>query len=279
MKKLLWFVGFLSIVLLAGCSSNNESKSSNAENSEKTVSSVFYQNLSNKDKKQMKFTFKADKDETNVGPGTSEYVLSMKVTNNTKKNVKFDQSKFILISSGQHNQNSSTTGTLTIKPGQTKNINQLFENVGGQGLIGPDNEIIYLNKDNKVGTIQIDKATSSEVNSANSGESSEESNSNQTTDDTTNTSAANSGRIITSPDMAMSLYAHSMGLDPNVVRDGGSVEEVDGGYRVSYSFNDVTIKYNGDEIDDSGNLQPFASLIGPTHSSSGFTYNGHNYNQ
>lgn len=226
----------------------------------------------------MKFSFKADKDETNVGPGTSEYVLSMKVANKTKKNVKFDQSKFILISSGQHDQNSSTTGTLTVKPGQTKNINQLFENVGGQGLIGPDNEIIYLNKDNKVGTIQIDKATSSDDQTSNS--TTDENAINNNEDDGTNASSStDSGRVITSGDMAMSLYAHSMGLDPNVVRDGGSVEEVDGGYRVSYSFNNVTIKYNGDEIDDSGNLQPFASLIGPTHSSSGFTYNGHNYNQ
>lgn len=159
------FIPFLAFFLLviAGCSSNQAGKTvhggSISKQSVTKVKKVFYDELSKKDKRNMKFKFTEAEDETADNFADPVYVLSMKVTNKTKKVVKFDKSKFIVYTSPQTKFQSVKSGTLVVKPGQTKKIHQLFEGVAEQSLVGSGSEFIYLNKDNRLAAANFTKGT------------------------------------------------------------------------------------------------------------------------
>lgn len=159
------FIPILAFFLLviAGCSSNQAGKTvhggSISKQSVTKVKKVFYDELSKKDKRNMKFKFTEAEDETADNFADPVYVLSMKVTNKTKKVVKFDKSKFIVYTSPQTKFQSVKSGTLVVKPGQTKKIHQLFEGVAEQSLVGSGSEFIYLNKDNRLAAANFTKGT------------------------------------------------------------------------------------------------------------------------
>jgi len=181
----------LILLVLSACSTNNK-----VEN-EKTISkpkieSVFYDNLSDKNKKSIKFEFKEAQDETQDNTADPVYVVSMRVTNKTKKNVKFDKSKFLIFVTEQVKFKSSANGTLVVKPGKSATLHQLFENVAEQALVGGGSEFIYLNKDNKLADADFtNKVKTKQTDNSNQTSSNNQS---MTTDNSsTNNTAAENG--------------------------------------------------------------------------------------
>lgn len=151
MKKSLILSATMLTLLLSGCttnSSNQKESSSSSKTSTRTVKTSYFQNLSNSAKRNVKFTFKLNQDDTEDNTADPVYVVSATIKNNTNKNIKFDQSKFICVLPS-NKIISDKTGTLTIKAGETKSINQLFQKMPEQGTLG-DGYIEYLNSDNKL---------------------------------------------------------------------------------------------------------------------------------
>lgn len=138
-------------LLLSGCTTNSSSQkesNSSSKTSTRTVKTSYFQNLSSSAKRDVKFTFKLNQDDTEDNTADPVYVVSATIKNNTNKNIKFDQSKFICVLPS-NKIISDKTGTLTIKAGETKSINQLFQKMPEQGTLG-DGYIEYLNSDNKL---------------------------------------------------------------------------------------------------------------------------------
>lgn len=151
MKKSLILSATMLTLLLSGCTANSSSQkesSSSSKTSTRTVKTSYFQNLSNSAKRNVKFTFKLDQDDTEDNTADPVYVVSATIKNSTNKNIKFDQSKFICVLPS-NKIISDKTGTLTIKAGETKSINQLFQKMPEQGTLG-DGYIEYLNSDNKL---------------------------------------------------------------------------------------------------------------------------------
>ncbi|WP_300558303.1 hypothetical protein [Companilactobacillus sp.] len=196
-KGLILTVVAAAALLVTGCS--NTASKSTRQNDTKTTrttsESSFYDSLSAKDKKNLQFKFREAQDETADNKADPVYVVSMKVTNKTDKTVKFDQSKFLIFVNEETKFTSAKTGTLTLKPGQSKTVNQLFENVAEQALVGGGSQFLYLNKDNKLAnadfTINGNSDNSSDSQSNNSATTAESaqstSNSNQTDSSDTST--------------------------------------------------------------------------------------------
>lgn len=152
MKKSLILSATMLTLLLGGCttnsSSNQKESSSSPKSSTRTVKTSYFQNLSNSAKRNVKFTFKLNQDDTEDNTAGPVYVVSATIKNSTNKNIKFDQSKFICVLPS-NKIISDKTGTLTIKAGETKSINQLFQKMPEQGTLG-EGYIEYLNSDNKL---------------------------------------------------------------------------------------------------------------------------------
>lgn len=154
MKKPLVLSLIALILLLGGCTtSSNQKESNNNSASSKShaksnVKTSYFQNLSNKAKTNVKFTFKLNQDETEDNTADPVYVISATIMNNTNQNIKFDQSKFICVLPSNKIV-TDKSGTLTIKAGEVKSINQLFQKIPEQGTLG-DGYIEYLNSDNKL---------------------------------------------------------------------------------------------------------------------------------
>ncbi|MCA1341995.1 MULTISPECIES: hypothetical protein [Lactiplantibacillus] len=149
MKKSLILSATMLTLLLSGCTTNSSSqKESSSKTSTRTVKTSYFQNLSNSAKRNVKFTFKLNQDDTEDNTADPVYVVSATIKNSTNKNIKFDQSKFICVLPS-NKIISDKTGTLTIKAGETKSINQLFQKMPEQGTLG-DGYIEYLNSDNKL---------------------------------------------------------------------------------------------------------------------------------
>ncbi|MQS52638.1 hypothetical protein [Companilactobacillus mishanensis] len=275
MKKMGLIFTLLGLFIIVGCS-NSSSEQLNNKVDSKSVESVFYQDLSKQDKKNVKFTFRENEDQTADEIADPVYVVSMTVKNNSNKTVKFNQSKFILIASGSTKFTSSKNGTLILKSGEQKSVDQLFENVGEQALVGGDNIFAYLNDSNKIGTAKftIKRSKNTSSKGVSSDNSTDQSNGSSST-----ASSSKSNHIITSPDMALSLYTHAMAVDPEALADS-EVQEVSNGYQITDPYgSQLVISYSGDEIDSDGEVTPFSQLVGSTHRSSGWVYNGQNYNQ
>ncbi|PRO87189.1 hypothetical protein C6Y13_12080 [Lactiplantibacillus pentosus] len=149
MKKSLILSATMLTLLLSGCTTNSSSqKESSSKTSTRTVKTSYFQNLSNSAKRNVKFTFKLNQDDTEDNTADPVYVVSATIKNSTNKDIKFDQSKFICVLPS-NKIISDKTGTLTIKAGETKSINQLFQKMPEQGTLG-DGYIEYLNSDNKL---------------------------------------------------------------------------------------------------------------------------------
>ncbi|WP_125768267.1 hypothetical protein [Companilactobacillus furfuricola] len=280
MKKTGLIVSALALLVLGGCSttSNQTQTSKNNQSKASKVSSEtkYYQNLNKEDKQDLSFKFKQDRDETTEDYADPVYVLSMTVKNKSDKTVKFDKSKFIFMHDKTYKINSSQSGTLVLKPNQTKTINQLFENIGEQALVGQDAKVVYLNSNNKLKDIKPNVLQSTPGSSDNdkawdskdTGKSDADLNQNasEATENTANSR-------IKSADMAKSLFVHAMGMSPDM-KDQVSAVQNNKGYEITYSGISTLINFNGDEIDSDGTVTPYAKLAGPTHSSNGWTYNG-----
>jgi outer membrane murein-binding lipoprotein Lpp len=190
-KGLILTVVAAAALLVTGCS--NTASKSTRQNETKTTrttsESSFYDSLSAKDKKNLKFKFREAQDETADNKADPVYVVSMKVTNKTDKTVKFDQSKFLIFVNEETKFTSAKTGTLTLKPGQSKTVNQLFENVAEQALVGGGSQFLYLNKDNKLANANFATPNSKDVDESTPSQTTNSKT--QTTDTTQDTSDNN----------------------------------------------------------------------------------------
>lgn len=280
MKKTGLIVSALALLVLGGCSTTSSqtqtSKSNQSKASKVRTDTKYYQNLDKSDKADLHFTFKQDRDETAEDYADPVYVLSMTVKNKSNKTVKFDKSKFIFIHDKTYKINSSQAGTLVVKPNQTKTVNQLFENIGEQALVGLDAKVVYLNSKNKLKDIKPNVLKSTPGSSDNdkawdskdTGKSDADLNQNasEATENTANSR-------IKSADMAKSLFVHSMGMVPDMKSEVSAVENSDG-YEITYLGTSTLINFNGDEVDPDCTVTPYAKLAGPTQNENSWTYNG-----
>ncbi len=285
MKKGVIIVGLLSVVLLAGCSNKSSSSSSSPSpsNVSTTKSSVmYYQKLTKAEKKEVKFEFKA----TKVSNG---YDISVKIKNESSKQVKFDMGEISIFSPESSEIDAQRDEKIVVKPHEAVTVKKLFTDIPADILNDSSNYFIYLNQKNKLGRFTFQIASGTATKQANDLESG------NTYKPTTNSEAPKAAqtnqqpqataKILTSAEMAKALYMHSMSLPST--RTGISVSDTANGYKVvddAVGANlGMTSYYNyaGDELDANGNvIATFAQLSKPTAiDPSGFQYNGTNYNQ
>ncbi|WP_300560876.1 hypothetical protein [Companilactobacillus sp.] len=309
MKKGVIIVGLISALVLSGCSNTNHcTKNTNTVKTTATKNAVvqYYQNLEKAEKKQVKFVFDASK----VSQG---YDISVKIKNESKKQVKFKLSEFKIYNVHEKDIKSARDDVLVIKPHETCTIKKLFVDLKKSTLNNSTNYFIYYNEKNKLARFAFDIASGVDTKQANELQSSNENK--PTTNEeapkavqngqtgNSNTSTSNSGtssnasgvsssstsptapaKILTSAQMARDLYLHSMNLSPARGADV-AVESTGYGYKITDNGLDdgpVTYyNYAGDELDSSGNvIATFAHLAGPTAGEpEGFVQNGTNYNQ
>jgi len=262
-KGLLISTSILLILLATGCSNHTtkttSSKTTTTKVAQKTAP-VSYQKLTSSAKKQLAFKFQED-------PADSGYDISMKVTNKTKKTVKFDRAKFMILVSNSDSVSSAKTGTFTLKAGQTKTVDQLFQNVNEQ-ILTNNNYFIYSNKNNKLAKINFkpantnvdDTTTKTTANNNNN----TQTNTNQSTTGNTQQQAANNQQtnqnaaVITSPEMAISLFAHSYSTAAEAIQ----VTPVSNGYEVTAPdmFKGNVITSAGDIISPDGTTGTYDQL-------------------
>jgi hypothetical protein len=274
MKQEIVIAALICTSVLAGCSNNQsgDSKTSNTKTVVKNTETKYYQKLSRADQKQVKFNFTVKK-------SGNWHAISMKIKNNSDKNVKFKVDQFFISTADGNKVSDMQDGTFTVKPGKTYNFNKLFDELSSQIVNNKKLYFIYLNTSNKLGKLDFD------IPDDNAGGESSNSSS------TNNSSFKNSSKkIITSGDMAVSLYEHSMNIDPNDIAPGQNIdiksEPVSFGYKIldnhdEYLSSTSYIDFQGNETDSNGNIQtPFAQLVGHTEREpGGWIYNGHNYYQ
>ncbi|AKP67667.1 hypothetical protein [Companilactobacillus ginsenosidimutans] len=252
MKKLIWFVGMLSIVLLAGCSNNNSNSSNDsATKTTKTEEATAYQKLSSNAQKSIKF--KVIKGEEN---SNKNYSLSLKIQNKGNKAVKFDKSKFMLTVDGVKKFSSSADGNVTVKAGNYLTVDDLFENVSAEKLDGVKVQIAYLNKDDVVASPKLETSSDNDTdsNSDDSAATTQDSNSDQNSgQDNSSANAApdTSNRRIADTNAAADRFRRAHGdwtADDIQATDNGS------GYTITVNGESGgTVGYNGDATDQDGN--------------------------
>lgn len=302
MKKGVIIVGLMSALLLSGCSHTNNSTNTNnpaKSTSVKKQAVQEYQNLSKANKKKIKFDFKASK-------MRSGYDISIKIHNETNKQVKFNLAEFKIYSATDVDLKSARDESLTIRPHETCGVRALFTNVKKSVLNDTGNYFIYISLKNKLSRFAFDIATGKDTKEANQLQSTNankpttneeapkvvqqqnESNTGESTADSnesedSNEEANKPAKILTSANMAKALYLHSMGFPSS---RGGDVyaSQTAYGYKVvDNGVADSTTYYNnaGDELDASGNvIATFANLAGPTAADpEGFVSNGKNYSE
>ncbi|AKP67751.1 hypothetical protein [Companilactobacillus ginsenosidimutans] len=209
MKKLILILLSVSLLFITvGCANNNTNQSKQGNNTT-SHESAYYEDLNKSDKKQILFKFKEYQDETKDNIADPVFIVSTKITNKSNKTIIFDQSKFIIYVTSQMKITSNKSGTLKIKPNETKTINQMFVDVPEQSLVG-DGYIMYLNSTNKLDNVSSLKAPAihggenpSETTSDNS------ENTNQNVSSTDN--AQSSSRQITS-DEAVNIIKSQAGI-------------------------------------------------------------------
>lgn len=193
----------LSLLVLGGCSISNKKNSSTGSSTEK-VTSTYYQNMSKADKKNIQFKFTLSQDETKDNTADPVYMVSMKVTNKTNKTIKFHKDKFIF-DSPEEKIISSGDGILSVLPGKSKTIDQMFDDVPEQGTLG-DGVIEYLNSSNKLAYSQFDNnvATSANLKNNDSTKSTSE-NSSSTISSSTNSSSTTASNSSTTAQSTAAL--------------------------------------------------------------------------
>ena len=263
MKKLIWFVGLLSLVVVAGCSSNSNSSNS-GDNAKTTTTEVAtaYQKLSSSNKKDIKFkTIKSETDEND------SYSLSLKIKNNSNKSVKFDKSKFSLNVDGVKKFSSSADGTVTLKAGQEKTLVDVFQNVSEDKLDGDKVQIVYLNKDNVVASPKLDTDSDEDSQENTSATSSQQSTDSNADGSSTANSSSNAGssdtssRFVTDTQMAVNGWrkAHGDWTGENITAtDTGS------GYRIDKDGSQIAfMDYDGNMTESNGNYSKGSEIFNP----------------
>ncbi|AKP67818.1 hypothetical protein [Companilactobacillus ginsenosidimutans] len=275
MKKGVIIVGLLSALVLSGCSNGNSSSSKTASSSQtSTVKSeaTDYAKLSKAAKKDIKFSFKADK----VG---SKYDISATIKNESKKSVKFKLADIEIFNADSSKIDSSRDGTVVIKGHSSCKVKKLFTGISADELNESTNYFIYKSPDNKLSKFNFAIATGTATKQANEMETS---NTYKPTTNATAPDAANSSnsknpaapaKILTSAEMARALYAHSMNYPGTRGDEGITVSETAYGYKVTddilgpdkpfYTY----FNFAGDELDANGNvIATYDQLAKPTAS-------------
>lgn len=147
-------------VVLTGCSSRNNDKSSasSSNGSTKKIEVTYFQDLARAEQKKVKFSFKIEQDETQDNSKGSIFLVSMKVKNTSNQDIKFNKSKFVLLADNKKVV-SDKKGTLKLNSGQEIEINELFTGVPEEVLDG-GGSIIYLNQNNKIASNNFKKQLS-----------------------------------------------------------------------------------------------------------------------
>jgi len=139
-KTFILLTGLLLLLGASGCSNTAKPthQSSPVQTSHKQAKPTYYQNLKKVDQKKVKFNFKADQNDYG-------YFISGKITNKTNKTIQFNRSKFAL----QLTDNevpAVLTGTLTLKPNQTKKLPGLFQKQNINELAQTNGFVTYNHK-------------------------------------------------------------------------------------------------------------------------------------
>lgn len=147
MKRKIWSIitAILLLLVVSGCSPKRVAKTSHTRNE-----TSYYQDLSKMDRNKVNFKFKATEDESTASD-TTNYLVDMTIKNTSKTNVKFNLSKFVMLNPYDDSTKvtSNKKNTVTVKPGQSKIINSIFEKVSKDILDG-QGAYYYLNKDYKL---------------------------------------------------------------------------------------------------------------------------------
>ncbi|KRL67228.1 hypothetical protein [Companilactobacillus versmoldensis] len=269
MKKSLFVVGLASLLVLTGCSTNNGSSSKTSNSDTEKVSKVdsakAYQKLSDNDKKDVKFEVKKDNDKDND--------LTLTIRNNTKKDVKFNQAKFSLMQGDTKKASSVKKGSLIIKAGQEKVVDELFEDISDDILNDGNLNLQYMNGDNVVAQIDLGEKpansatsqpdTNTDTNQAPSNVQTDTSADNtQTTDssnDTTDQPTASqdtSNRVVNSPEQAIQMYKTSNGDQSD--SSGWTATEGNGGFTINTDSGTAFVSYNGDVTGSNGGTKSYS---------------------
>lgn len=301
MKKGVFVVGLLCLVLLSGCSafngSGHGSSSVGISSSDKKIS-VPYQKLSKADKRKVKFDFSAVKVK-------AEYDITLKIKNESKHAVRFNLAEFKIFSAIDRDIMSDRKGDLVVKPHEACTIEHLFVDINKSSLNDPTNYFIYIDQKNKLSKFTFRIASGTDTKQANELTSTNDNhvttnveapkaalpnNASGSTDSgsdagdseaSTNSSAP--ARILTSAAMAKALYLHSMGFT-SARGEGVYATPTSYGYKVTDDALQNSTSYfnnSGDELDANGNvIATFSTLAGPTAAApEGFIYKDSNYSQ
>lgn len=293
---LLLFCLVVAVFVLTGCQlihKNETQKSTDTSKiSKQTVSEVYYTDLSKADRAKFNFAFKATEDSTGAPNPGEEDTIRMAVTNHTNKIVQFDRSKFMIFADAEHKKVSKLTGLLTVKPGETKKITEIFDHVNGQFLVGAG-IFLYLNqhyplaytyyafrKDGvtsanltdkkliKINTPHQESQESSQGDARSSTQSANDSSSSsQENDEAAGNSTAGSTQstVITNAAQAIALMAHA----DSVIADTLTAKPVAGGWLVTQKETGAltcTVHPDGSATWDDGTTQSYAELSAPTTS-------------
>lgn len=310
MKKGVFLVGLLSLLLLSGCSifgGSGHRTSSVGVSSMDKKNSVSYEKLSKASKRKVKFDFSAEKVDSN-------YAINVDIKNESTHAVRFNLADFKIFSAVDKDYSSDRQGDLVVKPHEACGITHLFVELNKETLNDPSNYFIYIDQNYKLSkftfriasgtgtkeaneltstndnhvTTNVDapkaafsKGTSNNTNASDSGSSDVEGSASSGSETVAKPTAP--AKILTSASMAKALYLHSMGFTSARGEDV-DVVATDNGYKVTDNALQGSTNYfngSGDELDDSGNvIATFSSLAGPTAADpEGFIYKDENYTQ
>lgn len=146
---LLLFSLLVGVFVMTGCQlihKNGTPKTNTTSKiSKQTVPEVYYTDLSKADRAKLIFAFKANEDSTGDPTPGEDDTIRMAVTNRTNKIVQFDRSKFMIFEDAEDKKVSKLTGLLTVRPGETKKVTEIFSHVNDQYLVGAG-IFLYLNQ-------------------------------------------------------------------------------------------------------------------------------------
>lgn len=146
---LLLFSLLVSAFILTGCQlihqTGTQNSTATSKTSKQNSSEVYYTDLSKADRAKFNFAFKATEDSAGAPNPSEEDTIRMAVTNHTNRIVQFDRSKFMIFQDAEHKKVSKLTGLLTVKPGETRKITEIFDHVNDQFLVS-SGIFLYLNQ-------------------------------------------------------------------------------------------------------------------------------------
>ncbi|MFC6176957.1 hypothetical protein ACFQAV_08900 [Companilactobacillus huachuanensis] len=252
-------------IILTGCSFSSGKLTNTSTKGPATakIATSYYQSLSKADKKKIKFKFAKDKDETKDNQVGETFVISVKITNDSEKIVKFDKSKFVLFESETHKIPATKTGIASVKPGKSITINQLIENVGDQALVGNDSYFIYMNMDNKLAkTLTVASLAKPQDNNDDSSEDTQQTSDTDTSsddnqqeqNDNNNQQSQSNTSMITDPRVA---YQQLVKANPNMPSyDEMTVTRGEIAWGYSDSYGESWAVYDDGRVKFPGNSEP-----------------------